>query len=185
MEIVRLKRKKAYFLIIDLGKTSIKEESMPILDFIILVFCLIDDECKKLPKRLRSRGFKPALADSEIITMEVVGEFLGIDTDKGIWHYFKTHYLNLFPCLNDRTVFVRQAANLLHIKNLIRITLVQQLDKDTIHIADDFPIPICTYSKARRCKRLKEHVAFGYCAAKDLHYFGLCGHLIIRTYYNN
>ena len=54
---------------------------MPILDFIITVFCLIDDECKALPKPIRQRGFKPALSDSEVMTMEAVGEFLGIDTD--------------------------------------------------------------------------------------------------------
>jgi hypothetical protein len=55
---------------------------MFILDFIITVFCLIDDEYKILDKPLRKRGFKPALSDSEVMTMEVVGEFLGIDTDK-------------------------------------------------------------------------------------------------------
>jgi DDE family transposase len=154
---------------------------MPILDFIITVFCLIDDEYKKLPKPIRQRGFEPALSDSEVITMEVIGEFLAIDTDKGIWSYFKTHYLYLFPHLKDRTVFVRQAANLFNVKNLIRRNLVKQLDEDTIHIADDFPIPICTYSKATRCKRLTEYANFGYCASKDLHYFGLCGHLIINS----
>ena len=31
---------------------------MPILDFIITGFCLIDDECKALPKLIRQRGFK-------------------------------------------------------------------------------------------------------------------------------
>lgn len=154
---------------------------MPILDFIITVFCLIDDEYKKIPNPIRQRGFKPALSDSEVITMEIVGEFLGIDTDKGIWKYFKTHYLYLFPHLKDRTVFVRQSANLLNVKQLIRNNFVKQLDQDTWHIADDFPIPICTYSKAGRCKRLKEHASFGYCAAKDLHYFGLCGHLVINS----
>lgn len=154
---------------------------MPILDFIITVFCLIDDEYKKISHPIRQRGFKPALSDSEVIAMEIIGEFLGIDTDKGIWSYFKTHYIYLFPNLKDRTVFVRQAANLFNIKQLIRISLAKQLDGDKVHIADDFPIPVCTYSKAKRCKRLKEYTGFGYCAAKDLHYFGLCGHLVINS----
>jgi len=35
--------------------------------------------------------------DSEVITMEVVGEFLGIDTDKHIWQYFREHWLMFFP----------------------------------------------------------------------------------------
>ena len=62
---------------------------MPIEDFIITVFCLIDDECKKIAggNRLRTRGFEPKLSDSEVITMDVVGEFLGKDTDtRDLWH---------------------------------------------------------------------------------------------------
>jgi hypothetical protein len=37
--------------------------------------------------RLRTRGFAPALRDSEVITMSVAGEFLGIDTEEQIWEY--------------------------------------------------------------------------------------------------
>ena len=53
---------------------------MSLSNFIILAFCVIDDECKKLKiERLRQRGFEPSLTDSETITMEIVGEFLGKD----------------------------------------------------------------------------------------------------------
>jgi hypothetical protein len=43
----------------------------------------------------------PGLADSEVITMEIVGEFLGIDCEKAIWQYFKNHWLCLFPQMPD------------------------------------------------------------------------------------
>lgn len=154
---------------------------MPIIDFIITVFCLIDDEYKKIPKPIRQRGFKPALSDSEVVTMELVGEFLGIDTDKGIWNYFKTHHLYLFPQLKERTIFIRQAANLMLVKEKIRQSFVRQLDKDNIHIIDGFPIPICSLGRAYHSKRLKEQASFGYCAAKDSHYFGLSGHIVINS----
>ena len=82
---------------------------MPLEDFIITVFCLVDDYVEKLTKNisLRKRGFPPKLSDAEVITMEVVGEFLGIDTDKGIWSYFKSHWLPLFPELGSRSVFAK------------------------------------------------------------------------------
>lgn len=35
-------------------------------------------------KRIRQRGSCPSLQDSEVITMEIVGEFLGKDNDKAI-----------------------------------------------------------------------------------------------------
>ena len=52
-------------------------------EFIIEVFCLVDDGVKDLTNglRLRHRGFAPALSDSEVITLEIVGEFLGKDAD--------------------------------------------------------------------------------------------------------
>lgn len=72
---------------------------MSIDDFIITTFCLIDDELKKVLacKKLRQRGLAPGLKESEVITMEIVAEFLGMDCDKTIWEYFKRHWLDFFP----------------------------------------------------------------------------------------
>ena len=49
---------------------------MSIEDFIITVYCFIDDEVKKITDAhvLRRRGFEPKLSDSEVITMDVVGD---------------------------------------------------------------------------------------------------------------
>ena len=73
---------------------------MSVEDFIIAVYCLVDDVMKRLLKgeTLRQRGFNPALTDSEMITMELVAEFQGIDTDKGAWEYFCNHWQGLRPC---------------------------------------------------------------------------------------
>jgi hypothetical protein len=52
---------------------------MPLEDSIITVFCWVDERLKALlgEHRLGRRGFAPKLTDSEVITMGVVGEFLG------------------------------------------------------------------------------------------------------------
>ena len=57
---------------------------MDLETFIIAVFCLVDDLVRDLCRRwrLRRRGPAPALADSEVLTIEAVGEFLGLDTDR-------------------------------------------------------------------------------------------------------
>ena len=63
---------------------------MPIEDFIISVFVWVDDTLKALfgsHKPWRTRGPAPRLEDSEVLTMELVGEFLGYDQDKGIYSY--------------------------------------------------------------------------------------------------
>ena len=43
--------------------------------------------------------------------MEIVGEFQSIDTDKGIWRYFRNHWHEWFPRLGSRSQFAKQAAN--------------------------------------------------------------------------
>ena len=64
---------------------------MDLDSFIVAVFCLTDDWLERQEK-LRQRGPKPKLSDSEVLTMEIVGKFLGIDTDKGIYLYFLRHF---------------------------------------------------------------------------------------------
>jgi hypothetical protein len=102
---------------------------MPIEDFIITVFCLIDDELEKVirGKKLRQRGPAPGLKDSEVLTMEIIGEFLGKDCDKTIWEYFKSHWSHFFPKLPDRSNFSRQSANLHILKKMIQEALANSL----------------------------------------------------------
>jgi hypothetical protein len=156
---------------------------MPTLDFIITVFCLIDDEYKKIPKRIRQRGFNPALSDSEVMTMEVVGEFFGIDRDKGIWSYFKEHYLDLFPKLGNRTTFARQAANLHVIKQMLQEKIAESLGAflDPLHFIDGLPMPVCKFARAYFSHNFKGEATYGYCAAKQEKYYGFEGHLIISS----
>ena len=45
-------------------------------ELLLQVFCLVDDELQALNLgRLRQRGPQPKLADSEVITIELAGEF--------------------------------------------------------------------------------------------------------------
>jgi len=151
---------------------------MPEEDFIIAVFCLVEDVIKAMKlSRLRTKGPSPALYDSEVIAMEIVGEFIGYQEDKGIWRYFLTHWKGLFPKIPCRTTFVRQAANLWYVKQLIQTVLARCLgaESDNIHIVDGFPLPVCAFRRARGSKLFKEHAQYGHCASKGQTYFGFRG----------
>ena len=158
---------------------------MSIDDFIIAIFCLIDDALKKVlkGKKLRQRGPAPGLKDSEVITMEIVGEFLKKDCDKAIWEYFKSHWLHFFPEIPDRSNFVKQAANLHIIKRILQENLAAVLNAfgDSLHIVDGFPMPICKFTRAHFSQIFKGQAAYGYCAAKKEHYYGFRGHIVINS----
>ena len=91
-----------------------KEGQMELDDYIVQIFCEIDDFMKqRFPARsLRERGPLPLLVDSEVLTMEIVGENLSLETNKAVFTFFKRFYTSFFPRLTNRVAFLRQAANL-------------------------------------------------------------------------
>ena len=96
---------------------------MDLETLIVAVFCIADDFARDLGRvrRLRQRGPAPILADSEVLTVEITGEFLGLDTDRGLHAYFQHHFGHLFPGLRTihRTTFLRQAVNLWAVKQAL------------------------------------------------------------------
>ena len=87
---------------------------MPLEEFIIWIYVCVAENSEIClgGKRLRRSGPTPKLTYSEVIAMEIIGEYLGYDTDKQIWKYFKTHWNHWFPKLGSRSQFAKQAANL-------------------------------------------------------------------------
>lgn len=144
--------------------------------FIIMVYCLVCEHYQAIvnKRRLRQRGFAPALTDEEVITMEICGEYWGFDQDEAIYDYFRSHYASFFPQLHDRILFVRQAANLWQVKAMIqhRLTIVSEQAADTMQLIDTMPLPVCVYTRSKRDHCFKPDADYGYCAAKDLHYYG-------------
>jgi len=144
--------------------------------FIIMVYCLVCEHYQAIvsTRRLRQRGFAPALTDEEVITIEICGEYWGFDQDEAIYDYFRSHYASFFPQLRNRTLFVRQAANLWQVKAMIqqRLTIVSEQAADTMQLIDTMPLPVCVYTRSKRDRCFKPDADYGYCAAKDLHYYG-------------
>jgi hypothetical protein len=152
---------------------------MDLSTFIVTVYCAIDEWLRAQP-RLRRRGHAPALSDGEVLTMEVVGEFLGIDTDVGLYRYFRRHYGAWFPALArlDRSTFARQAASLWAVKGQLWQHISAQVAHDpAVSIVDSFPLPVCRFARARRCRRLREESAYGHEHADRQTFYGLRAHL--------
>lgn len=151
---------------------------MDITTFMIAVFCLIDDFVAG--QRLRQRGPRPLLRDSEVLTIEVVGDFLGLETERELFTHFRRYYADWFPALRQihRTTFTRQAANLGRIKRDVWQALVQQIPHDPyLSIVDSFPVPVCRFARAPRCRSWGEVAAFGHDEVARQIYYGLRAHV--------
>jgi Transposase DDE domain len=155
--------------------------------FTIAVYCLIDELLGELHAdpdwhRLRQRGPAPLLADSEVLTMEVVGEFLGYDQDVAIDRYFRRHHPGWFPTLQrvHRTTFVRQAANLWVVKERLWGTLRDRLAHDpALSVVDSVPTPVCRFGRAWGCSRFRGQAAFGHDPGSRATIYGFRHHLRI------
>ena len=157
---------------------------MDLETLIVAVFCLVDDFIRDLcrGRKLRQRGPRPILADSEVLAVEIVGEFLGLDTDQSLHAYFRRHFGHLFPGLREvhRTTFLRQAANLWAVKHALWRHLVTVTCRDpALVLIDSLPVPGCRFARAHRCRSLRGLSAFGHDPMAHQTYYGLRLHLLV------
>ena len=151
---------------------------MDLSTFIVTVFCLVDGWLEG--RKLRQRGPAPKLSDSEVLTIEIVGEYLSIDTEKGLYAFFRNHYAEWFPALQEvhRTTFTRQMANLWVTKERLWRELLSRISFDPqISLVDSFPVPTCRFARAYRCRLLPEESAFGYDEVAKQTFYGMRAHL--------
>jgi hypothetical protein len=150
-------------------------------DLLLEVFCLVDDELQALNLgRLRQRGPAPKLADSEVIAIELVGEFWKLGTDRDLFHHFRCHHRAEFPALEhiDRTTFARQAANLWRVKQLLQQRLASRLaGGDPVWLVDSLPIDACQFARATFCRRFAGQADYGYCHLRKRTFYGFRLHL--------
>jgi hypothetical protein len=154
-------------------------------EFMITVYCLVDEllaasQADPAWQRVRRRGPAPVLADGEVLTMEVVGEFLGLDQDAAIYRYFRRHHAGVFPALRrvHRTTFARQAANLWVIKERLWGQLLDRLRYDpALSFVDSVPVPVCRFGRAYTCARFRGQATFGRDTGSHATFYGFRHHL--------
>lgn len=153
---------------------------MDLSTFIVTVYCLIDDWYGT--RRLRERGPAPRLHDTEVLTMELVGEWLGFDQARALYRYFRTHWAHYFPAIRQihRTTFTRQAAKLWALKRELWQHLLEQISYDpALGVIDSIALPLCQLTRQTRLQQLSEYAAKGYDSSQKTTYRGLRLHAVI------
>ncbi len=140
------------------------------------MYCLVGEHSRviKNTSPLRRGGFAPALSAEEVLTLEIGGEYVKLATDKDLFRYFRPHYAHFFPHLKERTLFVRQAANLGQVKAAIpqRVRQGSGQAAAPIPISATLPLPGWGYTRRGRDRCCKSFADDGHGAAKKLDYSG-------------
>lgn len=149
-------------------------------ELLLVVFCLIDDEIKALGGPPTRPGPRPRLSDSEVITIELVGELWQLADDSAIHRHFRRHHLAEFPALAsvDRTRFARHAADLCWLARRVQARLARALSEPgAIWLVDSCPLPACRFGRAGYCRRFRGLAAYGFDPLARKAFYGFRLHL--------
>ena len=156
-------------------------------DLFTIIYVIIDDLYQKyapVQVKRRKNVAESRISDSEIITISLVGEILGIDSENA-WHSFvKKNYLYLFPHLCSRTRFHRRRSCLHQTTDALRAGLAQEcgIGMCETYVVDSFPLPVCKFGRARYCKNFRtEDASYGKCPSKKETYFGYKVHALVTA----
>lgn len=154
-------------------------------DFILIIFVMIDDLYQQYAPISVSnrRHIKDAkLSDSEIITISICGELVGIDSENAWFSFVKKNYKHLFPNIGSRSRFNRTRRALLPIAELLREKLLPtfSIPCSQYFIIDSFPLKVCNFGRAKFCHTFQGYGAdYGKCLSKKETYFGYKVHAMI------
>lgn len=160
-----------------------------------VTFVLIDDECQALgeqclPQRKYAPSGEPHFHDSEVITLALFGEMVFAGDEAKMLHFIRQYHLELFPHLVDNSRFNRRRQALAELMEAIRCRLRDRWraqhplepEEVPLRLVDSAPIPICTYTRGRRCQSIPidwRDEWFGVCASKKSKFFGPRCHMTV------
>lgn len=149
-------------------------------DLFLVVYCLVDEWMharfggSNLPRKRRGPR-ADEFADSEVLTVLLVGELCQVKRERAWLRQVRACYLGLFPRLPEDSRFARRAAGVRHLLRRFRATLLAWANQDVqpLRLLDSFPMPLCACYRIRQSSMPISGSSFGYNSSKRCYYFGL------------
>ncbi len=150
--------------------------SIDIVDLLTIILVLVDDwYIAKGHEFMQGKaGVKPEFRDSEILTLLVAQDFIPYPGETQFVAYIRANHGREFPKLVDQSQYNRRARQLWHLLEALRQEWVGLLGASTDKqlLLDTKPVPVMGYTRSKRRTDFAGRAAYGYCAARKLHYFG-------------
>jgi len=150
--------------------------SISIDELLLVVFCLVDAWYQRKGARLLGRtvGAKPTFSDSEMLTLMLAIDFFEFTSERRFVAFLRANYLALFPQLLDQSQYNRRARSLRYLLNALREDWAADLGVqfERHFLLDTTPVIAMGYRRDKRHSDFRGSAEYGYCAARQLHYFG-------------
>jgi hypothetical protein len=155
-------------------------------DLCTALYVLVDDLYAIVAAPADHRpGPRSDCSDSEVITLTLMAELVGLDEEKRFLAYVRRHHLALFPQLPERTRFNRRRRRLIEVTNRIR-RLLQAATwrlltpaERALGVIDSVPVPVVGFHHARDRHRWLGEATYGVVPAKKQTLYGFKLHLLI------
>lgn len=149
-------------------------------DLFLVVYCLVDEWMHRgyggsnLPRKRRGPR-EDEFADSEVLTILLVGELCHCPRERAWLRQVRASYGNLFPHLPEDSRFCRRAQFVREALRWLRQALLAWADVDVepVRLVDSFPMPLCACYRIRQSGQPISGSGFAYNSSKQAYYFGL------------
>ncbi|MGH2644369.1 MAG: IS982 family transposase [Chitinophagaceae bacterium] len=134
----------------------------------------------------KRRGCVPTFSDLSVMSLSLVSEAMGIDSENFLFGKLHAEYSQDFPTLIDRSQYNKRRKKLMSHLEQLRVLLRNELiiGEDTF-IVDSMPMEVCKISRSSRAKICRESFETspdkGYCASQSMYFYGYKLHGIISV----
>ncbi|HEY8285554.1 MAG TPA: IS982 family transposase [Chloroflexota bacterium] len=149
------------------------------VDLCTVAYVVIDDLYRAhLAPLDRRPGPEAGCTDSEVITLTLVAELVGLDEEVAFLAYVRRNHPSLFPRLPERSRYNRRRRALGEATNVVRRQLGRRVwadlpaDERDLCLIDSLPVPVVGFAHATRRHRGRGHAAYGYNATKQPTIYG-------------
>lgn len=155
-------------------------------DLCTYVYVIVDElyQVVAAPEDQRP-GPRSAFTDSEVITLTLVAELLGLTAETTLLAYIKRNHRALVPLLPERSRYNRRRRALTEGTNRIRGAMMQVVlgqltpEERELCVIDSLPVPVVGFHHAREAHRWYGEASYGYIASKQQTIFGYKLHLLV------
>jgi len=155
------------------------------VDLCTYVYVVTDEAYQRVVAPYDTRpGPRSGFTDSELLTVSVVAELVGLDAETRCLAYLRRNHPGLFPLLPERSRYNRRRRQLAEPTNRIRGAVMERLwrvleeDGQDLCAIDSVPVPAVGFHHARHDHRWYGEAEYGRVASKKQTIYGFKLHLL-------
>jgi len=158
------------------------------VDLCTYVYVVADEAYREVVAPYDTRpGPRSGFTDSELLTVSVVAELVGLDAETRCLAYLRRNHPALFPLLPERSRYHRRRRQLSEATNRLRGAVMERLwrvleaEGADLCAIDSVPVPAVGFPHARHDHRWYGEAAYGRVASKKQTIYGFKLHLLVSA----